>query len=236
VLTARRIHPVTSFILTLNFVFFALEVIQHYAYTKHWPQLGAIGGIRGDVLDLLGSLDLRRFRAGEYWRAVSAGFLHGGFIHLLMNCWVLWDLGKHCELLLSKWKFVVAYFISLLGGSAGSLIGMWHRGVGSSVGASGALCGLVGCLLVYAIKERHAELRDGLVRWIITILILSYLFPNVDQAGHAGGFVAGALFGLTVKDYISSDAAERWLRPGIACAALGCVGLGFAIQHYFSHR
>ncbi|MBI4606826.1 MAG: rhomboid family intramembrane serine protease [Planctomycetes bacterium] len=239
----RRFHelyPVTAYLLLLNFAFFALEVIQHLKLAREIPDLLSVGGIAVPVTDILGSLSLPKVRQGEWWRVVSAGFLHAGFLHILMNGFVLYDLGRLCEPLLSSWKLLVVYGASLAGGSAGSLLyKAWRGGREAdipSVGASGALCGLIGLLLVYAVRERHHELRDGILRWIAWIVVLTLLVPSVDHAAHAGGFAVGCAAGLTVRDYMPSRAAARWRYPGYAVAAAGLACLGWALWSYFTRR
>ncbi len=241
-LNGNRFHetyPVTAFLLLFNTVFFILELIQNLKVTGQIPGAFDIVGFQHSVTDMLGELNWAGIRRGEHWRLVASAFLHGGFLHILMNGMVLADLGRLSEPLLSSWKFLVAYGLSTLGGAAGSLIGQriahMPAAVGS-VGASGALCGLIGLLLVYSIKERQPEMRDGLIRWIIWMVILTFSLGGVDHAGHLGGFVAGGAFGLTVKDYTDSRTAPRWRYPGYIVALAGVAGLALALWNYFEKR
>jgi rhomboid protease GluP len=235
--------PITAFLLLFNFAFFALEMIEHRRLDQdgELPRFEfRLGNIHAGATKNLGSLDAVSVRQGEYWRLISAAFLHGGYVHLLFNAWVLWDLGRIAEPLLSSWKFLVVYVVSLLGGSLGSLAWQIERGFGSSVGASGALCGLIGLLLVYSIRQRQHEMRDSLVRWIAQIVILSLLASGggagIDHAGHLGGFIAGGLLGFTVKNYLASREAARWRYPGFAAFGVLLLCLGTAIWHYFDSR
>lgn len=229
--------PVTSFLLLFNIAFYLLELVAHWKLTGSFPSLFA--GPDGRVTRILGSSGLSDFRAGEYWRLTASGFLHGGLWHILFNGMVLWDLGRFCEPLLSPWKFLAVYVACLLGGSLGSVAYtavLDPESLRHSVGASGALCGLIGVLLVYSVRSRMTEMRDAIVRWIIWIALFSYLIPQVDHAGHAGGFIVGCGFGLTVDTYIGSRQAARWRVPGIAAAAIICVSLAFAVMHYLRNR
>jgi membrane associated rhomboid family serine protease len=169
---------------------------------------------------------------------ISAGFLHGGFLHILLNGMMLLDLGRHCEPFLSSWKFLAAYVVCLAGGSAGSLIQSIATGVPgrSSVGASGALCGLIGLLLAHSFRERDREMRDGILRDVGGLVVLSLLFPGIDHAAHLGGFIAGGIFGLSVGPYISSREAARWRYPGYAAGAVGLGCLAWALVQYFQNR
>ena len=226
--------PVTSLLLLLIIGFFVLEVLAA-------QKLG--GGFLGDdherkawneAFRRLGSMHPRLIAdEGEYWRLLSAVFLHGSLLHLLFNAYVLFDLGRFCEPIVSPYKFFTIFVLSGLGGTLASFAnGLLVRGPGS-LGASGALCGLIGMLLVYSIKERHRQLRESLVRWVIFIAVFSFL-PGIDHMGHIGGFVVGCLLGLTVKDYITSAQAERWRLPSyVLGAALGS-SLILALWNYFS--
>lgn len=115
--------PVTAFLLLINLAWFGLEVIQHLKYTGALPGLGGWVAIDVKVLRLLGALSWKELERGEYWRIVSCAFLHGGVIHILFNGLMLSDLGRSCEPLLSRWKFLVAYGIGILGSAAGSMTG-----------------------------------------------------------------------------------------------------------------
>jgi len=228
--------PATAFLLLLNIAFFSLELIAH---SKVWGELPALSlgvGVDSEVLHRLGSLSLSDFKMGEHWRLLSATFLHGGLFHFLMNGFVLFDMGRACEPFLSSWKFLVAYVASALGGSLGSVGYSLLQGKerAPTVGASGALCGMIGLLLVYAMKEGFTERRNYLLRWIGLIVVSSFLLGSVDHAAHLGGFLVGGAFGLGVGSYVTSQAAERWRYPGYLAAVLVAVSLSFALWNYFA--
>lgn len=240
-LRPTRFHeqfPVTAFLLLLNLAFFALEVIQHLKYSRQLGQPAELIGINSQVLHILGWLSWQDLSKGQYWRIVSAAFLHGGVLHIIFNLLMLSDLGRYCETFLSSWKFLVAYGVGILGSAAGSMVVGQLRGVPvASVGASGAICSLFGLLLVYSLKARQDELRDRLIRSVLWIVVITMFVPaNVDHGAHLGGFIAGGIFGLAVNDYMTSREALRWRYPALAVSALGITCLGFAIWNYFSKR
>jgi membrane associated rhomboid family serine protease len=155
----------------------------------------------------------------EWWRFVTPIFLHGGFAHLLMNMYGLWILGPYVERLYGSAKFVVFWVLTGIAGVVASYLTVrpaMHAGgpVGrflfkaddvASVGASGALFGLIGVLFVFGIKFRH-ELPEGFKRafgtgMLPTIMLnvfIGFVFPFIDNAAHMGGLVAGALLALFV--------------------------------------
>jgi len=235
----RRFHedfPVTALLLLFNIAFFFLETIGTLRKLGDMSELDIMVPIDPIVTYVLGSISFDDLSRGEYWRLLSAAFLHGSAFHLLLNMVVLFDLGKFCEPFLSSWKFFTAYVASALGSSLASAGYGWLKGnpFRTSVGASGALAGMVGLLLVHSIRQRDTDMRDGLLRWILMLVALSFIMPNIDHAGHAGGLVTGALFGISAPAYMTSRAAYRWRWPAYAAGAMTLVALGISAWSYFA--
>ncbi|WP_418154881.1 rhomboid family intramembrane serine protease [Actinoalloteichus caeruleus] len=127
--------------------------------------------------------------AGEWWRLLTAGFLHIGPFHLLVNMYALWILGRDLESLLGRLRFVAVYLVSLFGGSiAVFLLGSMQTSV---AGASGAVFGLMGGVAVAALRlkvnPRQALLLIGIN------LVISVLIPGISLLGHLGGLLVGSL-------------------------------------------
>ena len=172
-----------------------------------------------DILIAYGAKLNSLIQQGQWWRFVTPIFLHGGFAHLLMNMYGLWILGPYVERLYGSAKFVVFWVLTGIAGVVASYLtvrpAMHAAGpVGrflfkaddvASVGASGALFGLIGVLFVFGIKFRH-ELPEGFKRafgtgMLPTILLnifIGYVFPFIDNAAHMGGLTAGALLALFI--------------------------------------
>jgi rhomboid protease GluP len=140
-----------------------------------------------------GALHRESVLQGEVWRAVSAMFLHGGFDHLLGNCLVLYIVGMACEHAVG-WRAAAVYFVSGLCGSLLSLL----ASPGPSVGASGAIFGFTGALIVFLYRHRHVffirEKRTGVVLavWAGYQIAVGFLTPYVDNFAHIGGLIGGA--------------------------------------------
>jgi rhomboid protease GluP len=158
--------------------------------------LGA-GEIRADVLARLGANFGPWTFAGQWWRLVTAMFLHGGLLHIALNLWCLFDLGPTVESLFSTRKFIVLYLVT---GVSGFILSAFWRPV-LSVGASGAVLGLIGILI--GVSFHHGLLgrdyRGQLWRWVIYIFIFG-LFFRVDNAAHLGGLATGVLLGYLVPE------------------------------------
>ena len=138
---------------------------------------------------------------GEWWRLGSAMFLHFGVLHLGMNMWALWDAGQLVERMYGHARFAALYFVSGLTGNLVSLIVQGDSAV--SAGASGAVFGLYGALLVFLWRERR-QLHPREFRWLfwgavgfsVVTIALGFIVPGIDNAAHIAGFVSGALIGI----------------------------------------
>ena len=136
----------------------------------------------------------------QYWRLFTSVFLHGGVIHLAMNMWSLYVIGPLIERLYGNLAYVVIYLASGVGGALASLAVSPTR-VG--VGASGAICGVLGALAAFLIIHRRTipksilkSFRGSLISVIVFMAILGIFVPNIDQEAHLGGVFTGFLAGL----------------------------------------
>jgi rhomboid protease GluP len=136
---------------------------------------------------------------GEYWRLVTASFLHAGILHILFNMWCLWSLGQLAERLFGKWQTFVIY---LLTGIGGSLLSIAYNHQRLEVGASGAIFGISGALLA-GLKFGNFSISSAERRSILSSMVFFVIMnftlgmrSNVDNMAHLGGFVTGLLIGL----------------------------------------
>src|SRR5713226_5201367 len=131
------------------------------------------------------------YMQGQWWRLITAGFLHGGMMHILMNSWVLFDLGAQVEEVYGTSRLIVFYFVSTVGGFY--LSTLFIQSV--SVGASAGLFGLIGAMIALGVRHKTtlgASIRGLYVRWAVYGLLFG-LLPglHVDNAAHIGGLAAG---------------------------------------------
>jgi membrane associated rhomboid family serine protease len=127
--------------------------------------------------------------AGEWWRPLTAGFLHIGPIHLLFNMLALYVLGRDLETVLGRGRFVAVYLVALLGGSAAVMI---FSLPGQQVaGASGAVFGLMGGLVVVLRRLRFP--LGQVIGLIVVNIVISVVIPGISIVGHLGGLVVGAV-------------------------------------------
>ncbi len=150
--------------------------------------------------------------AGDWWRLITAAFLHYGPIHLGMNMLALWWFGAALEQALGRGRFLLLYLVSGLAGSAGALIASPN---GVTVGASGAIFGILGAMLI--LEWQHTGSLAGNALTLIAVnLAFTFAVPNISYGGHLGGLAGGILGTL---------ALARFGRGHAAYGRLGLVGL-----------
>ncbi len=200
----------------LTYVLIAINVIAFLAMSAGG---GGLDG-RGGTVYSNGFLFGPAVADGEWWRIVSAGFLHAGLLHLAFNMYFLYFLGTLLEPEIGKLRFAAIYFVSLLGGSLGALL-LSPDAV--TVGASGAVFGLMGAAIL-AMRARGIDpMQSGLGITLLLNLGITFLIPNISIGGHLGGLAAGGLVG-----YLMFELAER--RRMAMTPVLGvCLGLGVAL-------
>ncbi|MCB9387799.1 MAG: rhomboid family intramembrane serine protease [Microthrixaceae bacterium] len=164
---------------------------------------------------------------GEWYRLVSGAFLHSSVLHLGMNMLLLWLLGKVLEPALGRAQFVGIYFVSLLGGSLGVML---LDPTAPTVGASGAIFGLMGALVVLQLRAGQSPWQSGIGTLIALNLVITFMLPNISIGGHLGGLVAGAAatygLALAMPDRANGRAG---LPPPARLVALGALGVALAV-------
>ena len=186
---ASKLIPQENFttivILLVNFGLFIATLLMTMKNTQDG---GFLMQIDGSILRLFGAKDALFIAHGEWWRLITAGFLHAGVFHILMNSWVLLDLGRNSEEVFGTSRFLVIYFASSFCGFVASLFWSPHA---ISVGASAAACGLIGAMIAHGYRNRSSY-SSFYIRWAVIIVLIG-LMPgfHIDNAAHLGGMAAG---------------------------------------------
>jgi membrane associated rhomboid family serine protease len=126
---------------------------------------------------------------GEWYRMITAAFVHEQFWHIGLNMYALWILGGLLEPVLGRWRFLSLYLVSALGGSAASLLGLADGGI--SYGASGAVFGLMGALFV--VMRRFGRDVSAVLVILGINVVFGFVVSGIDWRAHLGGLVTGAL-------------------------------------------
>lgn len=146
-----------------------------------------------------GGNNLLIVQSGEVWRLISAAFLHVSLIHLLVNMYSLVIIGTQVETFIGKFKFLFVYLISAICGNLLSLI--FNEANIVSVGASGAIFGLMGALLYFGYHYRlylSEAIKTQIIPVIVLNLLLGFMVNGVDNAAHIGGLIGGYLASMAI--------------------------------------
>jgi len=225
----------SSLLLLANGALFVLMLMTSISSGRSRGLLSAFDPI---TLVRFGSgLNVLTIEHGEWWRIVTPIFLHGGLLHFAFNCYALLQLGPLVEEEYGTKRFAVAYLVS---GIFGNVFSQYVRPVLAdflpwlgpgvhTVGASGALCGLIGLMLVYGAKRGGAgkSLRSGMTQYALYLLIFSFL-PGIDLLCHLGGFVGGLLLGFVVPAGPVRNLRAASLWDGLVWALVLVILLAFS--------
>src|SRR5436190_12771148 len=154
---------------------------------------------------------------GDWWRVITGGFLHAGFLHLLFNMYVLYVAGSILEPGIGTPRFLGIYFVSLVAGSLGALIVDPNT---LTVGASGAIFGLMAAVLGVARGRGVEQVASQFGLFVVLNLFLTFSIPNISVGGHVGGLIGGAVAALLVI-FVERRMAGR--RPAFAIELIGIV-------------
>jgi membrane associated rhomboid family serine protease len=208
---------VTMTLIGLCVVSYVLQLATAGAWTDMWIFWPAIGRV-------------------EPWRFLTTGFLHSesSIFHLLFNMYALWIVGPELEKMLNRWRYLALYLLSAVAGSVGVLLladpsalnGSWRTGV---VGASGAVFGLFGAILV--VMRRLGRDARQIVVVIILNVIIGFTIPNIAWQAHLGGLAMGAALAVA---YVHGPVGRRRAVSVVATVAAAFVLLLLALLKYAS--
>jgi membrane associated rhomboid family serine protease len=179
------------------------------------------GGATSSSLTQDGGLSQHFIADGEYYRLITAGFLHAGLFHLLTNMLSLWILGSIIEPAVGHWRFGLIYFVSLVCGSFGALLLSPDE---LTVGASGAIFGLLSAAAVVAWNRGFSLMESGLGIWIGLNLLITFTVPNISVGGHLGGLIGGAITALLLVELRDRIRVPDYV-PAVLCGALGAAAV-----------
>jgi rhomboid protease GluP len=181
----------TPLILTLNVGLFLVTVVASMKAGNG----SALMGVDGRTLVLFGGKVKEFIYAGQWWRVITAGYLHGGLMHIFMNSFALLDLGRQVEMYYGVRRMIVIFTLSTIGGFYFSTV--WTPAL--SIGASAGIFGLLGAMLAMTMRHEGPAaryMRGAYTRFAIWGLAIG-LFPGlrIDNAAHIGGIATGFLIG-----------------------------------------
>jgi membrane associated rhomboid family serine protease len=153
----------------------------------------------------------------QYWRLLTSGFLHESILHIGMNMLSLWFVGRSLEPAIGKTYFAAVYFTSLFAGSFGVLLFTPEQ---AALGASGAIFGVFGALIMLAHARRIPLWQSGLMPMLLFNLVFTLTVPGVSIGAHVGGLVAGLITGKLVVEYGEKRNRRDLVLAGCAAVAV----------------
>jgi rhomboid protease GluP len=194
--------------------------------------LFGLGGINNLILVRMGESLPLGFNLQQPWRLVTAVFLHGSLLHIGFNMWALMSVASIVEEIYGSGRFL---FIYVATGAFGYVVSSTFGN--NSVGASGALMGLIGVLLAMTMGRRSASLRalqSQLVSWLIYMAVMGFMMRGtIDNFAHAGGLAAGFALGKIMSDRQPVDTVERRRADILGWGAALAVTASFAFMLFF---
>ncbi len=215
-------YSMTEIILAINVVVFLAEV------ATGLPILGASNGGPGRVFvdgALFGPYIDQIHH--QYYRLFTSGFIHDGLIHIAVNMWFLWVVGRSLENVIGRWRFAAVYVASLFAGSFGALL---FQPQSPTVGASGALFGIFGVLIVIAQRRGISIWQSGLGITLLLNIFITISIPDISLGGHAGGLAGGLILGWLYTELSERRGRERAFYAGCLAVAVVAIVAGIAVS------
>jgi membrane associated rhomboid family serine protease len=217
--SARQHFLVTMILIGINVAVFLLASVRARGVDSF--------GQRGSGLDITNA-DYGLFGPSirydrEWWRIVTAGFLHVNLVHILFNMAALAQFGRVLEAAFGRVRYLALYVTALLAGSAGALL---VRPDAVTVGASGAIFGLMAALALTMHRRGMNIWQTGIGAVLVLNLVVTFAIPNISVGGHVGGLVGGGLTALALDPARKSPSRSLgWF----ATLAVGVISVGVAL-------
>jgi rhomboid protease GluP len=173
------------------------------------------------------------FIYGRWWTVLTAGWLHAGILHILFNMMGVRQLAPPTSEMYGPSRMVIIYTLSGIAGfTASSVVGRFLPFLGGAnftVGASAALCGLLGALMYYGKRSGSSLVSSQAKSWVVSLFIFGFFVPGIDNWAHAGGLVGG----YAVSKYLDPLHPERLdhLVIALACLVVTGIAIAFSIVH-----
>jgi len=201
------VAPATYALIAINVAAFIAELVGG-------GSAGSLGN-GGTVIKDAG-LNAPTVADGDWWRIVTAGFLHAGLLHIALNMFALFILGTLLEPAIGTARFLGVYFVSLLAGSFGAVLLDPHE---TTVGASGAIFGLMSAAFIVARHRGLEQLASQIGFYVILNLVFTFGVPGISVGGHLGGLLGGGVAGFLIT------LSERRTAHPVPIEALGLLML-----------
>jgi membrane associated rhomboid family serine protease len=211
---------VTKALIAFNLAFYLITVAQGVGVNQPGGRLFGEFALYGPLV-----------ADGDWWRLITAAFLHASLLHIAFNMLALWWIGGPLEQAIGPWRFLAIYGVSGLAGSAGALLASPQA---VTVGASGAIFGLFGAMVVIQ-WQTTGSLAGPAMTLILVNLAITFAVPNISWGGHVGGLVGGVLATLALTHFGTRHVAYARITP-LAVVSLIAIGVGSVLVAYWRVR
>lgn len=184
-------------IIYVNAGMYILSLVLSYRGARSMNPLGLLSPSNQSLLLLGATGTIPIDRLGRWWSLISANWLHAGILHIFFNMFAFWQLAPLVNQEYGMYRMFVIY---TLGGVIGFLVS-YDVGVQFTIGASAAVCGLIGAILYYSWNRGGSYGRAIFAQvggWVIALFIFGFLVPGINNWGHGGGILGGALLGYVL--------------------------------------
>jgi len=213
--------PVTMTLIALNVAVYLVTVVQGHGLSNPGGSLYLRWILYGPLV-----------AHGGWYRLVTSMFLHGFLLHIVFNMVALWFIGRPVEQYLGRARYIGLYFVSGLAGSAGALL---QAPLAPTVGASGAIFGILGAMMIIE-WQITGRLAGQAMTWIVINLVISFSFSGISWGGHVGGLIGGILIMLAYGHWGDRGRAQYGQLGLGGVIGLLVVGAGSVALAYFRVR
>ncbi|GLI39732.1 rhomboid family intramembrane serine protease [Geobacter hydrogenophilus] len=216
-----------TMIITVNMVMYLVSLLISNHSPGHGGLFSALSPDQGSLLALGATGVVPIDRYGRFWSLLSANYLHGGPLHIFFNMMALRQLLPLVVQEYGAWRMLTIYTI---GGVCGYVLS-YLAGVGYTIGASAALCGLIGSLLYYG-KSRGGVYGQAVFKevwgWVVGLFFFGLIVPGINNWGHGGGVVGGIVLGflLDYRERRTENLFHKFLAGGCILATAAALALG----------
>jgi membrane associated rhomboid family serine protease/Flp pilus assembly protein TadD len=215
---------ITTGLIGLNVLVFLVMVLRGVSFFTPSPQQAIAFGADYGPLTL----------NGQWWRLITSMFVHFGIVHIGLNMWCLWNLGRAAEQLMGRASYLLAYFVS---GIFASIVSVYWHPMAAGAGASGAIFGMAGVLVSYVYLKKtpaHLQINSRMLGSLGTFIAYNLAFgalPGISNAAHIGGLVMGLAVGAVLPAAGASEEARRTRLSLVAVfAAIALAGSAIAAK------
>ncbi len=216
--TRSAAAPATMVLIAINVVVYVITAAQGGGPSLPGGQLFADWALQGAIIS-----------TGEWWRLVTAMFLHGSLLHLGFNMFALFWLGRIIEDALGTPRFLLVYVVSGLAGSAGAL--WFSSAFAVTVGASGAIFGLIGALLILEYLATGSFMGQAMIL-ILVNFAFTFAVPGISKGGHIGGLIGGIIATYALMRYRHGSRQKLGILVAVGVGVLSLVLAYVRVESY----